>query len=400
MVKQDENGSVDLSGYGKGVNKIGTPMGNVSVSEFNKTHGVQQQGVAKEEPQSVVMKKNNIWSEPKWDKAPKTTAPSVANTPANNEAPKAEGVATNKPAGYDLSPEEQKAMDAINAAANDYKPGNDEAQSVMDYLNAKNKSDEDKHRKRNESMKKVLLLADALRHIGNIVNTSKGAPAQIFNSPVEEQEKRYQTEKAGRDKELQTAIENEREKAKNKADADYKASLLKMKAADYGRRVFNDNRTYNLNKDKAEHQAEKDDKTLDLRGRAQNETERKNKANESIARDRVAVAQQNANTSSVRAAKQKDNSRSGGGSGKPYGTLLGVEYQNKADYEKAVQREAAKHGVSTTTGSRWKPKKRTYPEIAKDIEAKAGMNKYKRNNTRSTPKKRQNTPKNTKAPLS
>ncbi len=62
-------------------------------------------------------------------------------------------------------------------------------------------------RRRTRNMQMVATLADAIRHIGNIVNTSKGATQQKFNSPVELLEQGYQQRKAERQK--QAALDSE-----------------------------------------------------------------------------------------------------------------------------------------------------------------------------------------------
>lgn len=62
-------------------------------------------------------------------------------------------------------------------------------------------------RRRTRNMQMVATLADAIRHIGNIVNTSKGATQQKFNSPVELLEQGYQQRKAERQK--QAALDSQ-----------------------------------------------------------------------------------------------------------------------------------------------------------------------------------------------
>jgi hypothetical protein len=73
-------------------------------------------------------------------------------------------------------------------------------------------------RRRTRNMEMMTTLADAMRHIGNIVNTSKGAPLQQFNDPTAMMEQGYQTRKAERQK--QSAID---------ADAAYKQANLSLK---------------------------------------------------------------------------------------------------------------------------------------------------------------------------
>jgi len=65
---------------------------------------------------------------------------------------------------------------------------------------------------------RIAAFADAIRHIGNIVNTSKGAPLQVFNDPTAMMEQGYQNRKAQRQR--QAALD---------ADANYKAANLSLK---------------------------------------------------------------------------------------------------------------------------------------------------------------------------
>lgn len=67
---------------------------------------------------------------------------------------------------------------------------------------------------------RIAAFADAIRHMGNIVNTSKGAPLQVFNDPTAMMEEGYQKRKVQRQK--QDAID---------ADAAYKQANLDLKSA-------------------------------------------------------------------------------------------------------------------------------------------------------------------------
>ena len=60
-------------------------------------------------------------------------------------------------------------------------------------------NDEDRMRRASVANQRILAVGDALRHIGNIYNTVRYAPAQKFNSPVLEEYSRYQKGKALRD---------------------------------------------------------------------------------------------------------------------------------------------------------------------------------------------------------
>ena len=73
-------------------------------------------------------------------------------------------------------------------------------------------------RRMTRNMEMMTTLADAIRHMGNIVNTSKGAPLQQFNDPTAMMEQGYQNRKAQRQK--QAALD---------ADAAYKQANLSLK---------------------------------------------------------------------------------------------------------------------------------------------------------------------------
>jgi len=59
--------------------------------------------------------------------------------------------------------------------------------------------EEERMRKASVANRRIMAVADALRHIGNIYNTVNYAPAQQFNNPVQEEQQRYEKGKALRD---------------------------------------------------------------------------------------------------------------------------------------------------------------------------------------------------------
>ena len=73
--------------------------------------------------------------------------------------------------------------------------------SGMDAISQMYTSPQEEERLRRASVanQRILAVGDALRHIGNIYNTVRYAPAQKFNSPVMEEYDRYQKGKALRD---------------------------------------------------------------------------------------------------------------------------------------------------------------------------------------------------------
>lgn len=132
---------------------------------------------------------------------------------------------------------------------------------------------------------RIATLADAIRHMGNIYNTSKGAPLQRFNNPVEGLQNGLQQRKNERAR--QAALE---------ADAAYKDANLQLKqnAADADRAY----KAMNIElKQKAGERADKAAKAMDeyrkgmlgiqegnlkLSGERLDETKRHNKAQEGI----------------------------------------------------------------------------------------------------------------------
>lgn len=203
----------------------------------------------------------------------------------------------------ELNDEEKALLAMQNASMEDYrkryKQASDITQGVYDYLNGGSDAEEEPYKKKNEGKKKLLALADALRHIGNLFYVNKGATPQQFNSPVLMQEQRYQQEKAEREKKRASQAKAAMDKAKMDAEAAYKDAVLGMKQNDFMRNVYNDNRRYGLDKDKFAWQKDKDTQDiglkkqgLDLKAKGLEETVRHNKANEAQGRERNAIARQ------------------------------------------------------------------------------------------------------------
>lgn len=164
---------------------------------------------------------------------------------------------------------------------------------------------------------RIATLADTIRHMYNIYYTSKGAPLQRFNSPVEGLQNGLQQRKNERAR--QAALE---------ADAAYKDANLRMKqaSADADRAY----KAMNIElKQKAGERADKAAKAMDdyrkgmlgiqegnlkLAGERLGETKRHNKAQEGLSASRLALAM-------VKAARTTGGSGSGssGGVGGGYG---------------------------------------------------------------------------------
>ena len=111
---------------------------------------------------------------------------------------------------------------------------------------------EEELRKASVNKQRILALGDALRHIGNIYNTTRYAPAQIFNNPVNEERGRYLQEKAIRD------ANNYKYQTYQQAKAAQEAKIRQAER-DYAFKVAKDQRDYGLAKAKADSQLKTDE---------------------------------------------------------------------------------------------------------------------------------------------
>lgn len=198
---------------------------------------------------------------------------------------------------------------------------------------------------------RIAAFADAIRHMGNIVNTSKGAPLQVFNDPTAMMEEGYQKRKVQRQK--QDAID---------ADAAYKqANLsLKQRAAEVaeaykkltlGYRDSADKRAqkqfeYQVAKDAASAQRQAEQDKL-----KQDNWERQFKFREQQAAISNGLRQQSINK---RGSGRSSGGKSGGGSGSSNGYPLYNPVTGKTEYfknEKSWIARAAELGYDTTRGN-------------------------------------------------
>lgn len=194
---------------------------------------------------------------------------------------------------------------------------------------------------------RIAAFADAIRHMGNIVNTSKGAPLQVFNDPTTMMEEAYQNRKAQRQK--QSAID---------ADAAYKQAnlILKERAAEVaeaykkltlGYRDSADKRAqkqfeYQVAKDAASAQRQAEQDKL-----KQDNWERQFNFRQQQARISNSLRQQSIN-------KRGSGGRSGGGSGSSNGYPLYNPVTGKTEHfknEKSWIARAAELGYDTTKGN-------------------------------------------------
>lgn len=164
-------------------------------------------------------------------------------------------------------------------------------------------------RRRTRNMEMMTTLADAIRHMGNIVNTSKGAPLQQFNDPTAMMEQGYQNRKAQRQK--QAALDADaaykqanlslKERAANAQNA-YRELLLGMR--DRNNQLARDKFDYRKGKDDAaaQYKQQKDQRDFEYKqGRDKVKDEQTNR--------RLSISQYNATH------KGSGRGRSGGGGG-------------------------------------------------------------------------------------
>ena len=204
-------------------------------------------------------------------------------------------------------------------------------------------TEEDYDRRMTTNRERLLALGDAMRHIGNIVNTGKGAPSQQFNDPNSQEEGRYQQRKAERQRKAALDAENARKAAvlglKEKAaeaDRQYKLFLMGMK-----------NDAAGLNRDKFEYRQGKDARDFE-------EKKRHNLVSEGQGAQRIGISQYNATHKG-----SGKSGKSGSGSSAKYwfeDKNGKMHYQpNKTMWEQEYYREYGKlpnEGTSTSTSTK------------------------------------------------
>ena len=211
-------------------------------------------------------------------------------------------------------------------------------------------TEEDYDRRMTTNRERLLALGDAMRHIGNIVNTGKGAPSQQFNDPISQEEGKYQQRKADRQLKAENARKTAELGLKEKAyeaDRQYKLFLMGMK-----------NDASGLNRDKFEYQKEKNDRDFEYRqgkdARDFEEKKRHNLVSEGQGAQRIGISQYNATHKG-----SGKSGKSGSGSSAKYwfeDKNGKMHYQpNKTMWEQEYYREYGKlpnEGTSTSTSTK------------------------------------------------
>ena len=193
---------------------------------------------------------------------------------------------------------------------------------------------------------RIATLADAIRHMGNIYNTSKGAPLQRFNNPAAELQANFEKRKAERAR--QAALD---------ADAAYKNADLRMKQdaaeaeRDYNNMVLGlRGAAQKLAEERFGHQKEKDEHDTKLSDDKFEHQKEQDKVKNKQAGQRIAIA-------ANRARAKSGSGRGGKTSGGKYwfeDKNGNIRYQpNKTMYEQEYYREygALPYGESNTSVS-------------------------------------------------
>lgn len=228
-----------------------------------------------------------------------------------------------KPAMPETAIQTQKTVPAAPLSQGYTPSATNPTQSVFDYLLAPSE-EEKKLYKNNESKKRLLLLSDALRHLGNIYNTTRGATPQQFTSPVVEQEQQYLRKRNEIRAQRAAALKGAMNQAKLDADQNYKNSMLGMRAAELERQRANDDWNKQFNLGKFAYNQEKDKNDLALKLAAQGETQRHNKAAEGLRAKGLGLESQR-----IGLARERFNWEKSAFGGAPKGYAFMPHYENE-----------------------------------------------------------------------
>lgn len=198
---------------------------------------------------------------------------------------------------------------------------------------------------------RIAAFADAIRHMANIVNTSKGAPLQVFNDPTAMMEQGYQNRKAQRQKQAaldadaaykQANLDLDNRKAQ--ADQIYKEYLMGLRGE--GNQLAKDKFEYRKGKDAAAAQRQAEQDKL-----KQDNWERMFKFREQQAAISNGLRQQSINK---RGSGRSGGGKSGGGHGSVGGYSLYNPKTGQTEHfknEKSWIARAAELGYKTDTPS-------------------------------------------------
>ncbi len=210
------------------------------MSIVHKLMGASQQPVAQQPLPSVEeqVKRNFFRVEPTAEQAATVGASPMSENQSAVRAQQYKAEAITPPA-------QQKPIDPQSPT--------DGLQSILG--NWTSPEEEEKYRKQSVARQRILALGDAMRNLGNLYFTTRYAPSQNFTSPVEDERRRYLGEKSLRDRANEKIITYQQAK-----------QAQEMKAKELGWKMHNDERNYNLNREKAKNadeNAKANNKSLD-----------------------------------------------------------------------------------------------------------------------------------------
>lgn len=213
-------------------------------------------------------------------------------------------------------------------------------------------TDDEYDARHTRNMQMMATLADAIRHMGNIVNTSKGAPLQQFNDPNSMLEAGYQNRKAQRQK--QAALDADaaykqanmtlKERAAE-ADRAYKQLNLNFKQQAADRAAKNDEFNRDFKTAGLQRQLDNDKFNHELAGKEFEESKRHNAVSESQGAARIALSQERNGIARARLAHSIATGSGGGGKG---GSLTNLSspsghLNRKKDLNSIEKKQIAQH---------------------------------------------------------
>ena len=225
-------------------------------------------------------------------------------------------------------------------------------------------TDDEYDARRTKNMQMVATFADAIRQMGNIVNTSKGAPVQTFNDPSALLEAGYQTRKAYRQKQAALDADARQKQAEmslkeraNAVDEAYKKWTMGLKAQEQERNAKNDAFNREFKAAGLKRQLDNDEFAHTLANNKFEESKRHNKVAENQGAQRISLtAESNAIKRAGLAYKMANGGGSGGGKGGKgkvdriptnTGALTRRESLNSIE-KKSLWQYMVKHGYITT----------------------------------------------------
>lgn len=259
-------------------------------------------------------------------------------------------------------------------------------------------TDEEYDMRHTQNMQRLATFADAIRHMGNIVNTYKGGPLQRFNDPTDyllagyekRNAERRQQDAADRDMAYNQATLNLKERAAEAKNAyDQLNLLLKQKGVDLSKDKFD----YQKAKDAAaaKAKAEKDDRDFKYK-------QERDKVKDKQTEKRLGIAEYNA-THKGRGGGGR--SGSGSGSGRKYwfeDKNGKIRYQpNKTMWEQEYYREYGRlpQGESSTSVTTKTTNYRTGAEVTTTTRRKGASVTSQAAASQNAAKRARNKPKST-----